>query len=75
MEKKINSEIREFVSRRLSRLKNARKFTARDMSKQLGQSTEYINQIETGKSMPSIERLYDICNYLSLIHISEPTRH
>ena len=36
------------------------------MSLDLGQSSEYINQIENGRSMPSIEGLINICDYFDI---------
>ncbi|MBQ9728427.1 MAG: helix-turn-helix transcriptional regulator [Clostridia bacterium] len=33
---------------------------------ELGQSTEYINQIENGKNMPSLEGLFNFCEYFKI---------
>lgn len=33
---------------------------------ELGQSTEYINQIENGKSLPSLEGLFNFCDYFGI---------
>lgn len=66
MKKKTNEEFRKFVSNRISKLKNAKNLSARELSLAIDQSSEYINQIESGRSMPSIERLKDICDYLKI---------
>ncbi len=41
--------------------------SARDMSLSIGQNAGYINNIETGKSLPSMSGFFYICEYL---HIS-----
>ena len=39
---------------------------ARDMSLSMGQNPGYINNIETGKSMPSLSGFFYICDYLDI---------
>lgn len=51
---------------RLARLREAKGVSARDMSLSIGQNPGYINNIETGKSKPSIDGLIYICEYLSI---------
>lgn len=58
---------RKFVQMRIARIRNAHKISARRLSIELGQGTEYINQIENGKALPSLEGLFNICDYF---HIS-----
>ncbi|MCH5163583.1 MAG: helix-turn-helix transcriptional regulator [Clostridiales bacterium] len=36
------------------------------MSFELGQSSEYINQIENGNNMPSLENLLNFCEYFNI---------
>lgn len=51
----------KFLRERLSALRVERNISARELSLRLGQSENYINGIEIGKSMPSIKALFNIC--------------
>ncbi len=51
---------------RLARLRVAKQVSARDMSLRLGQNPTYINSIETGKSQPSMENFFHICEFLGV---------
>lgn len=51
---------------RLSRLRIAKDVSARDMSLSLGQNVNYINVIENGRAYPSMEGLFNICEYLGI---------
>jgi len=53
-------------SLRLARLREAKGISARDMSLSMGQNPGYINNIESGKSMPSLSGFFYICEYLNL---------
>ncbi|MBP3437389.1 MAG: helix-turn-helix transcriptional regulator [Clostridia bacterium] len=53
-------------SLRLARLRAAKGVSARDMSLSMGQNPGYINNIETGKSMPSLSGFFYICEYLDI---------
>ncbi len=55
-----------FIGKRVATLRNAKHISARSMSLELGQSSEYINQIENGRSMPSVEGLINICDYFEI---------
>ena len=55
-----------FISKRLGRLRTQRQVSARDMSLSIGQANNYITNIENGKSMPSIQGLFYICDYLKI---------
>lgn len=57
---------REFIKDRYARIRLAHNISARKLSLELGQSTEYINQIENGKNMPSVEGLINFCNYFDI---------
>ena len=47
-------------SQRLSQLRIEKGVSARDMSLSLGQNAGYINNIETGKALPSMSNFYYI---------------
>ena len=57
---------KNYIGQRIASLRSAKKISARSMSIELGQSTEYINQIENGRSLPSIEGLINICEFLDI---------
>ena len=57
---------KKFVQMRIARIRNAHNVSARKVSIALGQSTEYINQIENGKALPSLEGLFNICDYFNI---------
>lgn len=56
-----------FINKRYAVIRNAHNLSARKLSLELGQSSEYINQIENGKCLPSIDGLINFCDYF---HIS-----
>lgn len=58
--------IRKFIQKRMANIRNAKNISARKLSLELGQSSEYINQIENGKNIPSIEGLINFCSYLNI---------
>lgn len=51
---------------RLSKLRTAKGVSARDMSLSIGQNAGYINNIETGKALPSMAAFFYICEYLGI---------
>ena len=51
---------------RLARLREKKGVSARDMSLSIGQNPGYINNIETGKSKPSLDGFFYICEYLGI---------
>ena len=55
-----------FIAQRLAKLRTQKNVSARDMSLSIGQSNNYINNIENGKSLPSIPGLFYICEYLKI---------
>lgn len=59
--------LKEFVMERVMILRTAKKVSARDMSLSLGMSENYINHLENGKLLPSLEVIDYICDYF---HIS-----
>lgn len=50
-------------SLRLAQLREKKGVSARDMSLSMGQNPGYINNIESGKSMPSLSGIFYICDY------------
>lgn len=53
-------------SLRLARLRTQKGVTARDMSLSMGQNPNYINHIETGRTLPSLTGFFYICEYLGV---------
>lgn len=51
---------------RLSKLRLKKGVSARDMSLSIGQNAGYINNIESGKSLPSMTSFFYICEYLNV---------
>ena len=51
---------------RLAELRINKGVSARDMSLSLGQNPGYINNIETGKALPSMASFFYICEYLNI---------
>ena len=56
----------DLIAKRLAKLRGLKGVTAREMSLDIGQNPSYINRIENQKSMPSIQGLYYICEYLKV---------
>ena len=55
---------------RLAQLREKKNVSAREMSLSIGQNPGYINNIESGKSLPSLPGIFYICDYLG-ISVSE----
>lgn len=51
---------------RLTKLRQQKGVSARDMSLSIGQSPSYINSIESGKALPSMSAFFFICDYLGV---------
>ncbi len=51
---------------RLAMLRTKKGISARDMSLSIGQNAGYINNIETGKALPSMSAFFFICEYLDI---------
>ena len=60
-----NMDEKDF-SLRLAQLREKKGVSARDMSLSMGQNPGYINNIESGKSMPSLTGIFYICEYLGI---------
>lgn len=57
---------KQFVKERYARIRMAKNISARKLSLELGQSREYINQIENGHALPSLEGLFNFCDYFGI---------
>ncbi len=55
-----------FISDKIANLRIARNISARDMSLSLGQSQNYINNIENKKSLPSMQMFLYICEFFRI---------
>jgi transcriptional regulator with XRE-family HTH domain len=55
-----------FFAIRLAKLRTERDVSAREMSLDIGQAHNYIANIESGKSQPSMQGFYYICEYLKI---------
>jgi Predicted transcriptional regulators len=55
-----------FTAERIGALRTKKGVSARDMSLSIGQSENYINKIENRQSMPSLQGLFYICEYLGV---------
>ncbi len=51
---------------RIAELRTKKGVSAREMSLSIGQNEGYINNIETGKSLPSLPAVFYICEYLGI---------
>ncbi len=56
----------EMFPERLSTLRIQKGISARDMSLSIGQNPGYINNIESGKALPSMAAFFFICDFLNV---------
>ena len=56
----------EYFIKRLISLRIKKDVSARDMSLNIGQSESYINKIENGQSLPSMDAFFNICEYFKI---------
>ncbi|HBP44195.1 MAG TPA: XRE family transcriptional regulator [Clostridiales bacterium] len=57
---------KDFIRNRVYQLRTSHNISARNLSLELGMSSEYINQLEGGKLNPSIDFLINFCAYFSI---------
>ena len=57
---------RQEFSRRIRELRELKGVSGREMSADLGQSPGYVNNIENGVILPSMQMFFDICSYFRL---------
>ncbi len=55
-----------FFPKRLAELRLQKNVSAREMSLAIGQNPSYINRIENGHTLPSMQVFYYICEYLGI---------
>ena len=55
-----------FVRERITQLRMAKGISEYQMSYDLGHSRGYINNITSGKSLPSLTELFAICDYFEI---------
>lgn len=56
----------EFVRERITQLRLQKKVSEYQMSYDLGQSRGYINNITSGKALPSMKQFFAICDYFDI---------
>ena len=57
---------KEFFQNRVKALRKEKGISAREMSLRLGQSENYVNHIENGKIMPSMNGFFMICGFFGI---------
>ena len=62
----MNIILEDSFKRRLVELRLRKNVSARDMSLSIGQNPGYINNIESGKALPSLTCFFYICEYLNI---------
>jgi transcriptional regulator with XRE-family HTH domain len=55
-----------YIAKRIAQLRTQKGVSGRDMSLSIGQAHNYINRIENGKTAPSVQGLFYICEYLNI---------
>ena len=60
------TEYEDFFIKRLLQLRMQKGVSAREMSLDIGCSNGYITKIETGRSFPSMENFFYICDYFQI---------
>ncbi len=65
-ESPYSEQYEEMFATRLTYLRSKKGVSARDMSLSIGQNPGYINNIETGKALPSMTSFFFICDYLGI---------
>ena len=55
-----------FIAKRITQLRLKKGVSARSMSLSIGQNPVYINNIESGKALPSVLGLFYICDYFHI---------
>ena len=55
-----------YVAARVTQLRIKSGFSAQKMSQLIGMNDAYINNIESGKSLPSLANLFNICDFFGI---------
>ena len=66
MADEIFSDYKQEFILALRKFRCARNISAREMSLALGQNVNYINLIESGKRLPSMQGFFSICEYFNV---------
>lgn len=56
----------KLIAERISSLRMRKNVSAREMSLAIGQNESYINRIENGHALPSMQCFFYICEYLEV---------
>ena len=59
-------ELQQFVSKRITKIREQKDISARDLSMSLGYGPAYINHIENEGAMPSLKGLFYICEFFKI---------
>ena len=62
----MQNDCLKWIAKRLEDLRESKGISAREMSRCIHKEETYIRQIETGKIVPSISVLSEICQYLGI---------
>lgn len=57
---------KEFIKERVATIRNSKNISARSLSLNLGMSSEYVNQVENGRLMPSLDFIMNFCDYFNI---------
>lgn len=57
---------KNFIKERINYYRTHANISARNLSFELGMSSEYINQIETGRLNPSLDFIINFCEYFNI---------
>lgn len=58
--------VKDYIKNKIGQIRLQTGISQRDLSLSLGMSESYINQVETGRTVPSIEVLEFICEYFQI---------
>jgi len=56
----------DLFAERLTKLRNQKNVSAREMSLAIGQNASYVNRIENKQTFPSMQSFFYICEYLGI---------
>ena len=57
---------KEFIRNRIFYLRNSKNYSARNLSLELGMSSEYVNQAENGRLTPSLDFIINLCRFFNI---------
>lgn len=57
---------KNYIKERINYIRTKNNISARNLSLELGMSSEYINQLETGRLNPSIDFIINFCDYFKM---------